>query len=331
MYRTVPVVKLRTLRFEIFNKTVLRVYINRSRVFWQKLLQVFGDSFRVLITDPIFFWMRIFARFEFSRDWHTSRNSSIYKFVEPASSGCLVIDESISTICGRLEQDGYYQGFRLSSECLRSFLDFAYTHPCYADREHQSAFYVRQRKAFEAKLQRPIKLASYLDTHESSETFQALKHDPTLLGIAASYLRSEPKYHRSGMLWTFPGFSSNSEKMSAAQVIHCDINDYRTVKFFFYLTHVNIDCGPHQYLRGSHRNRNPIHQLLGQRCASIDDRKLIDIYGEDCVSTVCGPAGFGFVGDPYTFHNGTLPRKHPRLLLQLEFGLNCYKVWHFQS
>jgi len=297
-----------------------------------KMLKIAKDNQAVLKKDASFFWMRNFARFEVVRNWATRDNGSAQAFLENPSSDCIYTDDSLDAVREQFQQDGYYEGLRLSSDALKSLLNFTYTHPCYADRNLSLKFHVNQRQEFEAELGRTIKLAGYMDAHETCEVFQKLKRDPLILAIAASYLGREPKYHRGEIAWSFPCSNpTEAEKLAAAQVMHCDINDYKTVKFFFYLTDVDPGAGPHVYLRGSHKNRKPMHQLLGQRVASIPDDTLVATYGDDNVQMVCGEAGFGFVGDPYSFHKGTTPTDKPRLLLQLEFGVNKYKTWYFNS
>lgn len=297
-----------------------------------KLLKVARDNQSVFKKDANFFWMRNFARFEVIRDWATRDNGSAKPFIQNSSSDCVDVGDSLEVVRQRFQEDGYYEGLRLMPDALKSLLNFAYSHPCYADRKPELQFNVNQLQAFEAKLGRSIKLAGYMDAHETCEVFQKLKRDPMILAIAASYLGREPKYHRGEIAWSFPSSNpTEAEKLAAAQVMHCDINDYKTVKFFFYLTDVDSGAGPHVYLRGSHKNRKPMHQLLGQRVASIPDETLVATYGEDNERMVCGEAGFGFVGDPYTFHKGSTPTEKPRLLLQLEFGVNKYKTWYFDS
>jgi hypothetical protein len=297
----------------------------------KKILKLAQDNRAVFKKDANFFWMRNFARFEVVRNWATRDNGSAQAFINNPLSDCLNADDSLETVKGLFQANGYYEGLHLSSDALKSLLNFARTNPCYADRNPSLKFYVDQRQDFETKLGRTIKLAGYMDAHETCGVFQQLKQDPLILAIAASYLGREPKYHRGEIAWSFPGTPSEAEKLAAAQVIHCDINDYKTVKFFFYLTDVDGTAGPHAYLRGSHKNRKLMHQLMGQRCASIPDSTLVERYGEENLREVHAKAGFGFVGDPYTFHKGMTPTEKPRLLLQLEFGVNRYKTWYFDS
>ncbi|MEM7793736.1 MAG: hypothetical protein AAF579_04690 [Cyanobacteria bacterium P01_C01_bin.118] len=228
-----------------------------------------------------------------------------------------------------LLQDGYYQGIKLDPSLVDALLLFAHTTVCYGDRDPNIKFLISQQQQIESTLGRRLKCASYFDSHESCDAFQQLKQDPILQAIAAEYLGCQPKYQRGELAWNFPGPTTEANKLATAQVLHCDVNDYRTVKFFFYLTDVDLDSGPHVYIERSHHGRSLWHQMLGQRIASIPDQRLVQHYGTEHVMTVCGEAGFGFAGDPYVLHQGTTPKTHPRLLLQLEFGINTYKTWYF--
>lgn len=297
--------------------------------FFSKIFSALKKEIAVIKIDHRFFWMKLFARFETIRDVVAARGTSGQRFPLSDSSSSITLKTSSLEACHRLKQDGYYQGLQLSPPILKALVDFAHNNPCYAGRQPHLKFHLHQREEMETRLQSTIKIAGYLDSHESCPAFQALKQDPVILGIAADYLGHEPRYQRGEIAWSFPGYASDAERLAAAQVLHCDLNDYRTVKFFFYLTDVDADCGPHFYLRGTNRGRHLLHQVMGQRCASIDDNELIESYGSDCATTVKGPAGFGFAGDPYTFHKGVLPSRSRRLLLQLEFGIHDYKTWYF--
>jgi hypothetical protein len=68
-----------------------------------------------------------------------------------------------------------------------------------------------------------------------------------------------------------------------------------------------------------------MHQMIGQRCASISDDKLLQMYGEDNAELICGNSGSGFVEDVFCFHKGVPPQHKTRLLLQFEYTMNYYK------
>ncbi|UJR86965.1 hypothetical protein [Sandaracinus amylolyticus] len=282
--------------------------------------------------DPSFFWMKTLARFQAVRA--LARRSDVRALgsgERATDASCLTLTGGIDDALAALDDEGYYVGLRLAPEVIASLRAAAGDAPCYADRDPALPFRVDQRAALEARLGRPVRLASYFDQQETWPAFRALRDDPLLLVIARAYLGREPVHLRSELAWSFPTSSGTlAERTRDAQVFHCDINDYRTLKVFFYLSDVDPGAGPHAYIRRSGRKRTFAHQLAGQRVSAIPEASLVATYGANEVVTVCGPAGTGFLGDPYTLHRGTTPTGTSRLLLQIELGVRRYRTWYFE-
>ena len=129
------------------------------------------------------------------------------------------------------------------------------------------------------------------------------------------------------MGWTFVGseedYSQKGEIGSPTILYHYDLDDYRALKFFFYLTDVDSLTGSHRCVAGSHHRRKLSHYFLrGQT-----DQEIAEYYGADSMTEICGAAGYGFAEDPFCFHRGSPPVKAPRLMIQLEFAINDYGMW----
>ena len=155
-----------------------------------------------------------------------------------------------------------------------------------------------------------------------------LNQDSKLRAIAAKYLNSDPVLVRSQMNWTFVGderaYYEKGDIGSPTVLFHYDLDDYRAIKFFFYLTDVDTLSGSHRCVAGSHRRRKLLHYILrGQ-----SDRQIEKYYGAEKIIDICGSAGFGFAEDPFCFHRGSPPVTSPRLIIQLEFALNDYRMWN---
>lgn len=291
---------------------------------------------RLLWGDPRFLLMSWLARFIAVREWVADRGS-YQPPAAPAAIDATVIQsttgarsfETSGQVAKLIQAHGYYVGFSLQNSILQDLLTFTETAPCYANRDPALPFYIKNKDQFEQELGARLLVASYLDTHETCDAYQKLKTDPYLLDVASQYLNHSAVYMRGELAWGFPAPNTLTEKVNTARVYHCDINDYKTIKFFFYLTDVGKGEGPHVYMKGTHRTRKFGHQRIGQGCAAIADEDLVQIYGRDRVQVVTGAAGLGFVGDPYCLHKGTVPVDHSRLLLQLEFGITPYRIWYF--
>lgn len=304
--------------------TLVQTSAQPSQSLWSKLSNYFSKSFYCLTRNPRLFIMRKMARIEFIRD----SISYLYKLCSRCNE---VAQETPSVfqyinadaVALALKTDSYYAGINLSQDVIQEIRKFAESATCYVNRDPQIPFYFREKQQAEAKLSKPIRLGSYFHA-PTCPAIQKLERDPRLLAIAAKFLGTTPVHVATELWWSFPVAGTPHEQLKAAQVFHYDLDDYRFIKFFFYLTDVDLGSGPHILLRGSHKNKKLSHQLLGVRCASKDDKEIVECYGAENLVTICGPAGLGFVEDSTCFHKGTLPTEKERLLLQIEYAITNY-------
>lgn len=132
-----------------------------------------------------------------------------------------------------------------------------------------------------------------------------------VMRIATDYLGCKPTLSSLGAHWAFPG----TEPAVASQYFHRDLDDWRFLKLFVYLTDVDHGSGPHIYVMQSHRT-------AGSFRARPYSQSMIDShYGRDKAHTVLGPRGTAFVADSYGIHAGMVPTRAPRLVLQAQYSL----------
>lgn len=290
---------------------------------WAKLSDYVSRNYQCLVQSPGLFMVRKFGRLELLRDT-LSRVSTIFKSSSNVSSNKVSVfkDINVSQIVTALEQESYSAGIDLPQSVLQEILDFVYTKPCLGDRNPNFSFIYSDRKQVESSLGKKFVCASYKVS--DCPAIDRLINDPALLELATKFLRAKPVCIGTDLLWSFPNSKTLEQQLNMAQVFHYDLDDYRSIKLFFYLTDVDASSGAHVCIRGSHRGKTILHQLLGQRCASIPDERLVQTYGVDNVISLCGKAGFGFVEDPCCFHKGAPPATKERLLLQIQYAVNKY-------
>lgn len=295
-----------------------------SENFFAKIFDYCHKSYLSMVRNPKLFLMRKLARFEVIRNWISNGYGFINKSQKINSDLTSVFsDVDVEQINQALNNDGYALNINLPNEVVQEILEFAYSETCYANRNSELGFSYRERENFEASIGNKIRLGSYFES-DNCTVIKKLKTDPTLLAIAAKFLGAAPIHMATELWWSFPTVATPLEQLKAAQVFHYDMDDYRFIKFFFYLTDVDILSGPHVCIRGSHINKKFFHQLLGVRCASKEDSEIVNCYGSENIVTVCGAAGLGFAEDTYCFHKGSPPKEKERLLLQIEFAINDY-------
>jgi len=221
-----------------------------------------------------------------------------------------------------LKKDALYPGIYIPNILFKEIVDFAYSNPCYGNLDPKLGFLYSEKETFETK-SNPFFTAQYFNTKQLCPTIQKLANDPKLLEIAARYLGAEPVFTGSRLWWNFvvdDDIPYDSNK--TITFFHYDLDDYASLRFFFYLTDVGNEGGGHVMVRGSHIRKNFLHRILPVKRRS--DKDILDYYGQENVTMVSGPAGFGFAEDLFCYHKATRPTQKDRLVLQIQFAVYDY-------
>lgn len=227
------------------------------------------------------------------------------------------------TVAAAVDADGLWVGLRLPDASVAAIRDFAVRTPCYGNFDRRFVFLPAEHAAAEQRYGRGLITGQYLDDVERCEAVRAIRADAALWRIAAAYLRTEPIVITTRLWWSFPS-SRGAERdfhLAGQERFHFDLDDWRSIKFFFYLTDVDMASGPHVMLRGSHRFHTAAHQISPM--VGKTEAEVVASYGPANVATICGPAGLGFAEDPFAFHMGRAPRDRPRLMAEVEFGVSA--------
>ncbi len=290
---------------------------------WPQIYDHCYENYKGLTKNPKWLLMRKMSRFQSGRtvmrylSHHRAKSYQSSLKISDSVFTKIDIDKAIK----QLKTQGFYLDLKLPKEVVKEIIDFALSTPCYANRKSNLGFYYHQKTSAEIQSEKKIKIGCYFNTAQLCPAIYKLQNDSQLLAIAARYLEQEPVHQGNQLWWSFAGEFSDWERRQSAQMFHYDLDDYRFLKFFFYLTDVDDKSGPHICVRASHKHKKLSHVLLRKR---ETDKEIIDYYGEQSLVTICGQAGFGFVEDPLCFHKGLTPTHKDRLLLQIEFATTDY-------
>lgn len=138
----------------------------------------------------------------------------------------------------------------------------------------------------------------------------AIANDSRVLNIVSKYLGVKPTISNVNCWWSF----GDRESAKEAQFYHRDLDDYKFVKMFFYLTDVDNNSGPHIYVKKTHR----INKLLQLR--RFSDKEVESTFEKENILVLTEPKGSCFIEDTYGVHKGQLPLKGNRLLLQVQYS-----------
>jgi hypothetical protein len=266
--------------------------------------------------------MYVIGRFSLVRSfmvWAYSQRSSSPVLI----SGSSVVDTvDVDAVVSKLFEDGYCRNVNLRRDVLQQLLTFSSLATCYGEGNKDFPFQYRERQAAEKRVERTFRLARYNHALRASSALQALASDPQLLAIARKYLRTEPVLIGARMWWSLAGPADSQQKMESGQNFHYDIDGYRGLAFFFYLTDVEPSAGPHVYVRGTHMKKALKHVVSLHKART--DEEIEQCYGPENQIHLCGPAGSGFAEDIFGFHKGADPESVDRLIVQVRFGLRDY-------
>jgi hypothetical protein len=148
---------------------------------------------------------------------------------------------------------------------------------------------------------------------------QRLMADPSLLAVAQAYLGCLPVLSSVFMLWSTPARVADNAREELAQMYHFDMDRLKWLKFFFYLTEVTPERGPHCFIAKSHRTGHQLPALLSRGYVRYRDQELEPYYPPEDRIELTGPPGTLFAVDTRGYHKGVTPRTGDRLMLQLEF------------
>jgi hypothetical protein len=279
---------------------------------------------------PGFVLMRSIARFEVIRNLavhaQTLMRQPLDRYVaqlrERTSEFFTMADPA--AFAEALDRDGFSLGLSLSAATVRDLVEYALANHCWADRDPAHGFSPGRIEQARQKLGRRFLLAQYFNTRQRCPLIARLVEDPVLLEIAARYLGTVPKLVGVGLWWSYAEEADAHARNRAAQMIHFDLDDFKFVKFFFYLTDVDSTAGPHVIVRATHRDKSPIRRGEAIRIRRYSDEEVETAFGKDRIVSIMGPAGTGFVEDTLCLHKGAVPTARSRLLLQVQYALNDF-------
>ncbi len=222
-----------------------------------------------------------------------------------------------------LKRNGFFPDLRLRPDVLAQLRHFGENAACLGNGNPDHSFTLSGKQETEKEADSKFTTGRFVNCLQRCQAIRELASDPVLLAIARAYLGAEPVAINPRMWWSFAGDWSHQQRVSEGRAFHYDLDDYRAVAFFFYLSDVeDAGSGPHVCVPGSHL-RKPLHFLVSP-FKSRTDAQIAAYYGADRITTVSGKAGSGFAEDLFCYHKGQDPTTTDRLLLQIRFRYRVY-------
>lgn len=257
--------------------------------------------------------MRLLARFPRNRQKFIEKLKPACGFnpnYNDGSSTWLQLEDDYNDILNNLRKSGFSGGIKLSTAALSGLREFCDQQRFIADRNSIESFPILFS---DKKAPCSSSIYSLLDPHLSSIIVNDLTVNSKLTQIAMDYLGAPPVLMNTQIWYTFPNDSQVGHHNFG---FHYDVDDYKFIKFFFYLDKVDDERGPHIIISNTH-NEGSLFKYFNRR---LSDEIAQSRYNENIIKMV-GSAGVGFAEDTFCYHKGLHPIKR-RLLLQIQYGVN---------
>lgn len=139
----------------------------------------------------------------------------------------------------------------------------------------------------------------------------ALANHPVVLDVVSRYLRCRPTLGYVAAWWSY----HTGAGAQHAEHFHRDVDDWKFVKLFVYLSDVHADNGPHIYVSRS----APSTRL--RQIRRFSDDEVVAAFGQENVLRLLGRAGEGFLEDTFGIHKGQPVLRDRRLMFQAVYSM----------
>lgn len=223
----------------------------------------------------------------------------------------------ISDFLNSMNRDGCYIFKQtLSPEFVQALFQFALRTPAKVlePQPDGDIIYSKQKKVID--FQNPVSPRYQFDNDDilSSPEVQTLIFDESIINLAQLYLKTVPYFNVLALWWSLPFHGVG--KSEAAQMYHFDLDNMKFIKFFFYLTDVDTDSGPHCFVKNTHRGVPPSICRDGRQ----EDEEIEKAVGKDRMIEICGKKGTIMAVDTRGLHKGKELTKGYRLLFQTQYA-----------
>ncbi len=245
------------------------------------------------------------------------------------AGGGILSQVNFEKVNQQLNEKGYFVfDERLSDEVIEQLSHFAKTSKPSIKKLSQG-----KREKIEVMYDPNDKKAVRYDYKEEElinhPTVQNLMCDASILNIAQNYLQTIPLVDVTTMWWN-TDFQKEPDS-EAAQYFHFDMDRIKWLKFFFYLTDVDEEKGPHSFVEGSHRDGGIPFSMTSKGYARLSDEEVLKHYGKDKIKVFTAPKGTIIAEDTRGLHKGTNVINGDRLLFQIQFSNSLFGTQYQKS
>lgn len=231
-------------------------------------------------------------------------------------------DKNQQIILNELNENGYSILKKvIDDDVIKSLRKSIISMPGYYSSDNYLPEMKRREEYFDIKNPKGVRFVYSGSELLENPFIQNLAFDKTILEIAQSYLGCVPILDIVGAWWSSPG---DKPDVTAAQFWHHDMDRPKWIKIFIYLTDCNENNGPHEFIKGSHKD-NGIPKILREKgYARLDDETILEHYSENDIIKCVAKAGDLILEDTIGLHKGKPLVEGNRLMLNFQYSSCCF-------
>lgn len=288
-------------------------------------------AFQITGRTPPAAYQSMISLFSQTGGWSNDTMASVVGLIQrarktPAASGVLgnLDVKAIDAIAHELRDQGYKLfPAQLDSATVDRLVQFALNEPCIARaKDADGAATAKAAAAFPRSNPQAVVYDFSPGSLVNNPDVQRLMTDPSLAAVAQAYIGANPVLDEVNMWWTTS--SGGKADSAAAQLYHFDMDRIRWLKVFVYLTDVDENNGPHNFVAGSQRTGAIPASLLSKGYARLTDAEVSSAFGAEQMKSFTGPRGTILLEDTRGLHKGTPARSGDRLMFELEFSSSMF-------
>ena len=198
-----------------------------------------------------------------------------------------------------LNKDGISLGISINEETLNKIIKYLNDKKFNFNRDPKKKINFQDRHKF-----KDLYILNYMNPHLENNTIKEILLNEEIIKVIKSYLGVDPILEWSQIYWSMPYRDDEGKFLSPPNNefgYHYDIDGFKFVKIFFYLTEVNENDGPHVFIKNT--GKKTFFKALNRRLSdTVINEKFIDQS-----VTIIGKKGIGFIEDTSFYHKGTAP------------------------
>lgn len=231
--------------------------------------------------------------------------------LETFENDYIVINEDLST--KELLQDGITLNLNLKSKIVEDVINFIQDKDFRFNRDKNRTIKFSERNNY-----KDLYILNYMNPHLNSKIINKVLLNQKLVSVVKNYLKVNPILEWSQIYWSLP-LKDKGENTSITKNnefgFHYDIDGFKFLKVFFYLTDVTKDDGPHVFVKKS--KEKTLYKALNRR---INDQEVKNKFNDNKI-IITGKKGVGFLEDTSFYHKGTAPI-HERGVLMCLYNIS---------